>query len=41
MGTLMGVLEPKQYDVLASCCFDVLSQLVLHIRKKGEKVFIF
>lgn len=39
VGTLMGVLEPKQFDVLASCCFSAISQLVSHIKKKAEKVF--
>ena len=41
MGTLMGVLEKKQYDVLASCCFAAISQLVTHIKKKTDKIVLF
>ena len=41
MGTLMGVMEPKQYDVLASCSFAAINQLMTHIKKKTEKVVLY
>lgn len=41
MGTLMNVLEAKQYEVLACCCFAVISHFVAHIKKKSEKVTMF
>ena len=37
----MGVLEKKQYDVLASCCFAAISQLITHIKKKTDKIVLF
>jgi hypothetical protein len=41
MGTLMNVLEAKQYEVLACCCFAVIGHFVTHIKKKSEKVTMF
>lgn len=41
IAALMQVLETKQSEVLAACCFDVVNQLVTHIKKKGEKVFLY
>ena len=41
IGELIKVLESKQHAVLASCCISVISNLIVHIKKKADKVVMF